>query len=207
MAAALLQPQSQAVEQAPTPKEAADKGLELYRQFITEKNFETYGLKSFNEKEATQRGDSMRIFSVGLNQLRQFQHDKDDPEKLLVDTKREIFAITVGGEVRYALTVTQFETQGNWTVTKLGSADLAKLLFKPEYRTSESSFVVRIPALYLSFVGDRTGGKRTLTPIANLRKRGPEAGELMLEAGKPLPAKEVFRLLVPAAEKRAKESE
>lgn len=166
-------------------QEAADNALEILRD-LAKDNYATLGFESKEEADAATLGTPLMLYLVPLDGLQ--AHDGEaDPNELLQDSRIVMYPVMVDGTVRSAVGV-QGSDEG-WTPATFGSATLIQAIARVQL--APDSFIVQVPALGLHFVGEKTDGELTLTPIAE--------NAFDLPVGKPVDAKEVFSLLQEAA--------
>ena len=156
------------------------------------------GFDSAQELADAKLGLPLRICSVDLDGLLNFQ-PTDDPNKLLVDTKRLIFPIFVKEQARLSITVMESEKNGKgWQVVQRGSPKVIQKI--QQQNPSSSSFLLMVPPFGVRFLGNRKAGQLMLTAI-------DESGYLnrylkekeKLKPGDELPARELFARLAPRA--------
>ncbi len=176
----------------------AKKAVETYSKLVTEKNFQTMGLKSLDEKDKVMPGKPLQVFMVRLDQLQEYKAGTD-PASLLIGGDVVIYPLLIGEEVRAAVDLQKGKEK--WEVTGIGSANLAKSLFPARQRAADltkadiASFAaVRIPALNLLFLAFYSEDQLMLIPVFD-----DPANEL--KAGEAMPAAKVFELILPAAKK------
>jgi hypothetical protein len=173
--------------QGKDPDEAARKSLEAFRALVTDENFKALGFVSRDEVSVAQLDVPLHVFRVQLDQLQKYE-PRSDPEKLLIDSDRVIYPITVKEQIRSSLEV---EKNGDsWQGTNFGSPELVKLLTTA--RKDKSDFVVWVPALNLYFIANRRDNRLQLTPILDYPNLG-------LSAGRTLTADEAFTAILSAA--------
>lgn len=176
----------------------AEKAVETYAKLVTEKNFQTMGLKSLDEKDKVVPGKPLKVFMIRLDQLQEYKAGTE-PASLLIGGDVVIYPLLIGEEIRAAIDLQKVKEK--WEVTGIGSANLAKILFPARRRAAElsrsdiSSFAaVRIPALNLIFLGYYVEKQLMLIPVFDDPANQLKAGEAM-------PAAKVFELILPAAKK------
>ena len=137
------------------------------------------------------------ILHVGLKDLRGFTPDKDVSD-LLIFTNQLLFPIEINNKVTSSITLRLLETQkktdhGNKeTGLRLARWGLPRLIkqLTAELPPDTLGFLVSIPSLNRKFLGYDDSADLKLVPLASDR---------LFQAGKPLPAKEVFLRLVEEA--------
>jgi hypothetical protein len=188
-----------AIAQKGLEQEAADRGLDLLRVIAQKptftQTFQNYGFDSPEQATDLKFGRPLQIYWVRLDRLRQF-HSGSDVEQLLEPSFEVMYPVKARGEVTSSITVRSSQNQKTWKASRFGAANLIRRLTQfPQYKNSNSSFVVRIAGLNLYFLGDHISGQFMLTAIAN-------RPDFQWEAGQTLPAQQVFSRLVPAAKAR-----
>lgn len=157
---------------------------------------EDIGFNSVEEITDAQIGAPIRIYTVPLNLLQNFQ-PSHDPNQLLVDTGHVIFPMTVKGQFRSAFIV----TESSLTLARglkgshLTQTGFPKLIRKIEkLKPSSSSFFVSITPLTLFLLGDRKEGRLVLIAIE-------DHSYLNLKAGNERDAVGLFGQLQPEAKR------
>jgi hypothetical protein len=158
-------------------------------------------LKMFNlskEQAAnTTRGKKIKVFMIGLDTLKAFKRG-DSTKKVLLDTKKMIYPIYVGGVLKTSLSIRKRE--GGWKNASFGGAvvhyfePLRKKHAKANNINEGAYFVVRVPGLYLVFLGYYQKGELYLIPTH-------EHSSLKLNVGKASPAAEVYIKMQPLVDK------
>ena len=181
-------------EKAPPPAHdsgAAEKqAIELLGKLVTAQNAKSLGFDSVDEVRSAQLAPPLAVRNVGLDQLKAYKPG-GDPAALLTETSETVYLVTVNGAVKSSIGV--IKKDGGFVPSSFGNADVAKLLGRYRNGQGADEFIVRVPALLLTFVGQRTDKGILLTPIV----AEPRAE---LAAGQALPADVVFARLVPIAQ-------
>jgi hypothetical protein len=183
-------------EGAAAPRRAAEAALPTLRKAATGAGARLLGFRSDDEAARATLGEPLPIRIVRLDALRAYGA-ATDPASLLVDTKRILFPVVSGAEVRTGIEVR--EKRGVWGAGAIGGAQLAVLLdaARAEHRKSAgagaSYFAVQVPALNLYLLEADTAGGRMLVPLAD-DPRFPD-----LHAGKPVSLADAWAALAPAA--------
>ncbi len=167
----------------------------------------TASLRALGTQEAAQRvpglapGDAagaqvaepIRDYLVRLDELKSYT-PAADPTRLLHDTDSMVLPVSVGGQVRSAVTVAK--VPGGYRTVAIGDEFLAKALsqhaVKAPGNAPAEQMIVRVPALRLVFAGFREGTQLMLVPLMDDRR-------FDLVAGKAVPAAAVFEKLAPVA--------
>jgi hypothetical protein len=178
-------PQALATE----PQAAADHALTVFQKLVNPGNFKTLGLDSIDEAKQAKLGTPLEIFNIGLEKLRGYKAG-DDSEALLTKSSETVYPLLVNGQVKSSVTVLHKES--GYQPSSFGNADVVKRLVAAEKSESGTSFIVRVPALNMFFLGGHTDGKLVLTPII-------DDSRLELRGGETLPADLVLVRLVPIA--------
>jgi hypothetical protein len=170
------------------PQEAATNGLGVLQKLVTEQNFRGLGFDSADQVKQAQLGEPFAVYDVGLDQLKQYKTGTD-PNSLLTKSSRQIYPVTVGGEVKSSITITHKED--GYLATSFGNADIVKSLSR--YRqTGSGDFVIRVPAFDMYYLGRRADNKLLMVPII-------DDSRLKLKPGEPVSADSVLEQLVPLA--------
>lgn len=169
--------------------EAASGALGVLRQLVTAQNYRAMGFDSLEEVSRAKLGQPLNVNNIGLDRLREYQPG-GNPEELLSPAADIVYPVVVDGAVKSSLTIVKKD--GGYASSAFGNADVAKRLWRYQPAATPDTFIVRVPALSIYFVGQRTSAGLLLTPIvSDPRLRIPE--------GKPLPADLVLAQLVPLA--------
>jgi len=174
---------------AAEPQAAADHALIVFQKLVNPDNFKSLGLDSLDEAKQAKLGAPLEIFNIGLEQLRGYKAG-DDPETLLVKSSETVYPLLVNGQVKSSVTVVHKES--GYQPSSFGNADVVKRLVGAEKQENGTSFIVRVPALNMFFLGNRTDGKLVLTPII-------DDSRMELRRGEARPADLVIVQLVPIA--------
>ena len=157
------------------------------------------GFNSVEELAAVKVGQRFPIYHIELVQLRTFRPGEDDPKTILSETDSFIYPllVPVDGQLklRSSATVSIIPDKENQKtivhLTQLGSPILTQLLdqgredlLEPSTRQCKKCFVVSVPSLSRTFVGDENQGQLRIRVLEN----GP--GNLIL--GDLRPASRVF---------------
>ena len=187
---------SEGPEVAQEQEAAARRGLEVFRAMTQRKSFaQSLGLDAPAQASDLRLGPPLQAHWVRLDRLQQFRPG-NDAEKLLEPVHEIIYPIIAREQLAYSTTVSFSGVKNNWEASGWSPADLLRRLDQLEqYKTSKSSFLVKIPALNLIFLGDRLRGQLMLIPIA-------DSPRFNFKAGQTLPAEDVFEKLVSAAKSR-----
>lgn len=180
-------------------EQAQDQGAEKTQKTL--KNLPPPALKMLDltEEEAanTTRGQKLNVFILGLDKLKAFQPD-GMAKKILVDTKEIVYPIYVGGKLKTAISIRKGD--GGWNTASMGSGEIQFL--EPIRKThsqannidEKSYFIVRIPPMYLSFLGYEKGADLFLIPTH-------EHSDMNFEIGKSVLAEQIILQIQPFAAK------
>jgi hypothetical protein len=172
---------------ASDPQSAATTALDTFRQLVNAQNYRTLGFESADEVKSATLGAPLPVYNIGLEQLKAFKPETD-ANSLLASSAETVYPVVAAGQVRSSVTV--IKAEGGYKPASFGNAEIVKAL--SQYRGEGDSFVVRVPALSLYFIGRRADGKLTLTPIA-------EDPRIKARPGEALPAGEILGQLVSVA--------
>lgn len=192
-----------------SPDEAAGKGLGDVRRLEPKPTNKSEKMKAEDDEYAKALGFTsaqeagratlglpFTVFMSRLSSLKHFSSGSDF-EDFIVNTRSLIYPLLVDGKPMSSLTVTMNRNSHRWRTIEWGSPKLIKLLERARGMQPQSSLVVLISPqnpLGLRFIGERKAGELLLTPIADIPRLG-------LRAGISRPASEIFRSLVPVANK------
>ncbi len=140
------------------------------------KNYGLLGLRSKEESEQVELGDSMRVREIGYDRLVAFKKG-DKPERVFTETDQVIFYVRVKGQTRASMT---FVHDGkDWRLTTYGDAGRTQAVEKTRAavggrlgasKMSDVSFsLVSVPAFnlyFLSFGKDGRGQMTLISPYA-----------------------------------------
>lgn len=176
--------------------EAAAKSLDALRRLASEENYRKLGFESLEEIERIKLGTPIPVYFVGLESLQKFDPG-DDPNTLITQPHEMIYPVLVDDNVRCSLGMK--ERGGQWQVRTYGRPNVSRALAKVRddhaasgSRSQADYFAVEIPALYLIFIGHRTGGALLLTHVHDHEDLG-------FNSGQTAPAAEVFAKISAAA--------
>lgn len=149
------------------------------------------------EAAKTTRGTKLKVYVLGLDKLNAFKSG-DNAKKVLVDTKETVYPLYVGNTLKTSISIRK--GSGGWKDASMGGTEIH---FLEPVRTAhakankisvKSYFIVRVPAMYLSFLGYDKGSDLYLIPT----HKHPE---LNLPIGKGLPADDVYAKIKPLVAK------
>jgi hypothetical protein len=175
--------QSSAQASVPQAQDAARGGIAVLQKLVTDQNYREMGFDSRDDVSRAGIGEPWSMFNIGLDQLKRYQPNAD-VNALLAPSADTIFPVTVNGQVKSSITVTKGE--GGYKASSFGNAPVVKELSK--HRQSAGSFVVRVPALNMYYVGSRVEGRLMLTPIIDDTR-------LKFQAGVAVPAEQLLEQL------------
>lgn len=121
------------------------------------------------EAAKTTRGKKLKVFEIGLDKLKTFKTG-DNPKKILVDMKESVYPIYVGSKLKTAISIRKGKEGGKWQNASIGGGEIhfiepSRVKHSKANRISLSAyFVVRVPAMYLSFLGYHHKGKLYIIP-------------------------------------------
>lgn len=175
---------------------AAARGLETFRKLVTNDNFKELGFESKDEVASAALGEPKRVYSVGLEQLRQYQPG-GDASRTITDANRVMYPVSARDQVRAAISVELKD--GKWRATDFGSSGLAKQIAQASKSISASSqrpedapIIVHVQPFNLYFLGQRSDNRLMLTPLGDY-------SSMNLKTGATTTADEVFAALQPLA--------
>lgn len=171
-----------------TLDEAAAAGLETMRALADGGEVGSLGFTGPGDAQGATTGEKLDVFMIRLDALKGAPAGAASAESLLTATSESIVPVLVGGRIRSSITVTR--RPGGYEATAFGEGLRGVGEGRP---LVEGTFLVRVPALGLEFLGSREAGKLMLTPTA-------ADPRLRLEPGRAVPAEEVVQQLVPLAQ-------
>lgn len=169
---------------------AASLAVATFAKLVTAQNARAMGFKSADEVRGAQVGAPLAVRSVGLDQLRAYKPG-GDAAALLAETSETVYPVMANGAVKSSISIVQKD--GGFVPASFGNAEVAKQLSRYRKGTGADEFIVRVPSLLLTFLGQQTEKGVVLIPIANDTRAE-------LAAGQALPADVVFARLVPIAQ-------
>ena len=147
---------------ATEPQAAADHALSVFQKLVNPSNFKTLGLDSLDEATQAKLAPPLEIFNIGLDKLKGYKAG-DDPEALLTKSSEMVYPLSVNGQIKSSVTV--LHKEAGYQPSSFGNADVVKRLVAAEKPENGPSFIVRVPALNMFFLGGHAGGKLVLTTI------------------------------------------
>jgi len=172
--------------------------LTVFPKLVTRNNFRALGFDHLEDVQSAKLGEPLRDFFVPLDELKRYAPGVD-PRGLIKSGQALLFPVLVGDAVRSSISVSL--VKDTWKATSYGAPKLTRYITDAraakaaETQLAPSAFfVVRVPALMVSFVGHSDAGVLLLTPIVDDARFG-------FKAGATLPAGQVFEKLQPAAQK------
>ena len=173
----------------------AEKSLALLPELATDQTYRSLGFLSLNEVEQAALGVPLAVHYYWTTELR--RERPGDPEKLLAFEDEVVFPIEVAGTVRSSMVLKKKDDF--WRAAAIGSTeelpafDIRDRQAAAMGITPAQFFLVRVPQLYLLFVGHYNAqGKLMLISAWESEKLG-------IKSGQSLPAEEVLRILRPGA--------
>jgi len=151
------------------------------------------GIASMNELKP---GKPYKIFMVGIGDIKYIKEDQD-PCSYLIDLKKWIFPVYVGKILKTSVSIKY--RKGEWKPSSIGKREIHALetarkeVLQSTNLDPSSQFAVRIPAMYMVFLGHYNDINRKelyLTPIHT----HPHYTFTLLKSK---PAYEVFKELIP----------
>ncbi len=177
---------------------AADSSLIRLHEIVTIENYSMLGFKTFDEARLSSLGIPLQEYFVRLDQLRDYK-EGTLPDSLLKVTNIFIYPVMVNNEVRSSVELLRHDK--SWEVSSFGSpkyiqliADERNNLIKLKSLKATDVIIVDIPSLNLNFLGYYRKKELMLVPVTNYP-------QLDLVQGKPVPARELFLILAPLAQK------
>jgi hypothetical protein len=176
--------------------EATAASARIFRQVAANQGPSLTGMPTHAEMGRTALAPAVPVYMVRLDHLQQYQTGAD-PAPLLQDLHTVIYPVVVGDEVRSEMVLSKVE--GTWIATSFGGTDHARVLEKVRRGVihtaqvaADATFLVRVPALNVEFVGYQGAQGLLLTPLLDRTAAD-------LKAGQSLPAVTVFERLAPLA--------
>jgi hypothetical protein len=177
-------------------KSAALEGCAKLESLITPGNSKLLGFDTAKDALLTHIGNGIDIYTVGIDKLRVYLPG-DPVTPLVKQLSSRLYPLSVRGEVRSSLVVSNVQGTGTLTTTAWGLKQLITLVTK--HKKLNSDFVVWIPALNLHFLGNQHDETLMLTPLATRTLYG-------LSEGVPVHAGVVFALLAQQAREHDEDS-
>jgi hypothetical protein len=174
-------------------EETASESLEIFKRLVTRDNYDSLGFESFDELSRVELGEPLQYFLVHLKDLLGYQSG-GDPNKILNGGDMWLYPVLVDGNARSSIELVKKDNR--WKAVSFGYPNLTRLILNQQIQqssrlkvSSDSFFIVRIPALDLVFIGHRVNKELFLTPVCSSRK-------FTLQVGETKPADEIFPVLV-----------
>jgi hypothetical protein len=205
-------PEPQADAQA-----AAASGLQtLQAMAIDQGLYAQLGFDDAEQARSAVLGEPLPVFVVGLSALSAYAAG-GDANALIEPSRDAVYPVLAGDGVKSSLTIEQVE--GGYRPAAFGAPDTARAVAAVQGRVvwlppapprpqrgaaptapspseeaaaAPAQFIVRVPALGVSFLGARVGDQVMLAPVRDIA--GAD-----LRAGEALPAGSVFERLAPIA--------
>ena len=153
------------------PQQAASAALGTLGSIVNEQNYRSLGFESLGEVGSAQLGAPIPVYSLSLDQLKNF-HAGQDAGGLLNPVVETIYPISVGGSVRTGVTITP--SGEGYVASSFGHAEIVRRIAR--YRMDQDA-AVKIPAFNMYFVAHRSVAQILLTPIADNPRLKVKAGE------------------------------
>jgi len=169
---------------------AQDTGADKTHQDLKKLPKQLLEMLNLTEAEAAQtvRGEKLKVYEISMIKLGKFQAG-DNAKYLLIHNNEIVYPIYVGNELKTAISVRKIKNE--WETASMGSGEI-QFLEKVRQEHSKANniniksyYIVRIGALYLSFLGYDKGNDMYLIPTH-------ESMDIQLEIGKAMPADELF---------------
>ena len=171
---------------------AATQSLATFRKLVTNENYKELGFDSADQVSKATLGSPLRVFVVKVDQLRDYQAEKD-ANSLLNESPQMYYPVTVDSSARASIVVEQVD--GKWRSASFGNAGLAKQMATMERASTTDTnaaappIMVQIPALGVYFLGRRNADN-------NLSLMSVAANDALgFKAGAAEPAEQVFARL------------
>jgi len=174
---------------ASQPQEAADDGLSVLKKMVNEQNYRAMGFDSADQVNQAQLGSPLSVSDIGLDQLKGYKAGAK-PDSLLTQSNRTMYPVTVGGDVKSSVTITQRDN--GYRASTFGDAEIIKSLSRYRKTESQGDFVVRVPALAMYFLARRVDDRVLVIPII-------DDPRLKVKVGEAVPLETVIAQLVPLA--------
>lgn len=183
-------------------EQAQDQGAEKSHKALKKLPKKALEILNLTEAEAakTARGEKLKVYMLGLNKLKAFEAG-DNTKKVMIDTQEIVYPIYVGSVLKTALSIRK--RQGGWKDASMGSAEIhflepvRKAHAKANGINVKSYYIVRVPGLYLSFLGYDLKGKMYLIPTHT-------SPDVKLNVGKSVSAEEIYLDIQPLVAKYEK---
>lgn len=150
-------------------KKAAMKQIERLKQ-LSPDYMKQIGI-SRSEFNQIKLGKPFQIYMVGIGDIKYLEEDQD-PCTYLIDLKKQIFPVNVGTLLKTSISIKY--RKGEWKPSSIGKTEIHTLekarkeVFQSNTLYTSSPFAVRIPAMYMVFLGhynDTARKELYLTPI------------------------------------------
>lgn len=183
-------------EQMKKMEEASHRALKTFATLVTRENYQAMGFAAPADVEKGALGSPIREFFVRLDALREYSGEKPAAE-LLNGGDEFIVPVLVDGTVRSSITVRRGKE--GWQAVSFGAPSFTSLVIRQRQRLMErvrlmagSIFLVRAPALNVSFLGYNQDGRLLFSPLSTDPRFRPTEGE-------GISAEKALEALVPAA--------
>jgi len=173
-------------------QKTAEAALGTLRKLVTENTARRMGFETPDQAREARIGASVADYMIGLEPLRAYKEGQN-PEGLIQPTGAMYYLVDVAGATRCSITVARDDK--GWRAVSYGSPLLSRALAKARAGVEgdpAESFMVRIPALNLTFLAHRRGARLMLTAVQT-------AGLYGIREGSTAPAEEILARLQPEA--------
>lgn len=170
-------------------KKAAAKSID-HLKILPSQTHEMLGLKSSDVKESTY-GEPLNVYMITLDSLDNFK-EGDDPERMILDTKKLMIPVYYGEKL--LTSVTMKGDKAEWEIAEIGGKEIHLLeparskLSRTSKKGIDSYFVIRIPGMYLTFLGYSQDSQLYLIPTHS-------HPDFELQLNKGIPAEKVLLML------------
>ncbi|MDQ1353788.1 MAG: hypothetical protein QG657_4095 [Acidobacteriota bacterium] len=169
---------------------AQDAGADKTHQALKKLPKQLLEMIKLTEEEAAQttRGEKLKVYEISFIKLGKFKAG-DNAKALLIHNNEIVYPIYVGNELKTALSVRKVKNE--WQTASMGSGEIQFLeKIRKEHAQAnklnlKSYYIVRVGALYMSFLGYDKGNEMVLIPTH-------ESQDTQLVVGKEMPADDVF---------------
>lgn len=178
---------------------AEDKGADKAHQTLKKMPGAMLKALKLTKEEAakTTRGEKIKVYMLGLTELKAYRSG-DNAKKVLLDTHEIVYPLYVDGALKTAVSIRK--RKGGWKTASIGGSEIHSLEpvrashAKANKLSVKSYYIVRVPGMYLSFLGYDKGKELYLIPTH-------EHPDVKLAVGKSAPAGDIFAKIKPLAAK------
>jgi hypothetical protein len=171
---------------------AGAAGLAEFKRLAKIGNIQSYGFQQADDISSAALGQAAVEFLVRLDQLRDYQPNKD-AASLMSGGDKVVYPVTINGQVRSSIVVDKGAS--GWKAVAFGGPQLIRRFSEARSKVSAqdtATILVNVASLGVYFLGEVRGGQLMLSALA-------DQPDLNLKAGSTEVASKIFAALAPIA--------